>query len=251
MTWRSWSAGMLVAIAFVSEPGAGLRAQTGEPRIWQGVYSEAQATRGRDHFNNVCIRCHGPELGGSTEAPALKGDRFYTTFEQEPIDRLFLKARDTMPPNFGVNVDEQGKLDIVAYILKMNGYPSGPGELKLRSEELATALILKKGEQARVQNFALVQTVGCLAQGAGDTWMLTRTTEPISTREDTATAQGLQASATRALGTRTFRLLNSAPFKPASHVGRKVDVRGLIYVDGNDAKLTVTSLQVAAASCEG
>jgi hypothetical protein len=235
----------------LSAPGTGLRAQTGEPRIWQGVYSEAQAARGRDHFNNVCIRCHGPELKGSTEAPALTGDRFYTTFEQEPIDRLFLKARDTMPPNFGVNVDEQGKLDITTYILKMNGYPSGPNELKLRSEDLATALILKKGEQPRVQNFSLVQTVGCLSQGANNTWMLTRTTDPVTTREDAATPQALEAAAKRPLGTRTFRLLNSAPFKPASHVGHKVDVRGLVYMDGSESKLTVTSLQMAASSCEG
>ena len=251
MTRAAWFAGGLVAVALLSAPGAGLHAQSGEPRIWQGVYSEAQAARGRDHFNNVCIRCHGPELKGSTEAPALTGDRFYTTFEQEPIDRLFLKARDTMPPNFGVNVDEQGKLDIVTYILKMNGYPSGAGDLKLASQDLATALILKKGEQARILNFSLVQTVGCLTQGAGNTWVLTRTADPISTREDTATAQALEASAKRSLGTGTFRLLNSAPFKPATHVGQKVDVRGLVYVDGADARLTVTSLQMAAASCEG
>jgi len=247
----AWFAGTLVALALLSSPGSGLRAQTAEPRIWQGVYSEEQAARGRDHFNNVCIRCHQADLGGSTEAPALKGDRFYASFEQEPIDRLYLKARDTMPPNFGVNVDAQGKLDIITFILKMNGYPSGPNELKIASEDLATALILRKGEQAKVQNFSLVQTVGCLTQGAGNTWVLTRTAEPLSTREDTPTAQGLEAAAKRSLGTGTFRLLNSAPFKPATHVGQKVDVRGLVFVDGADSRLTVTSLQMAAASCEG
>jgi len=247
----AWFAGTLVALALLSSPGSGLRAQTAEPRIWQGVYSEEQAARGRDHFNNVCIRCHQADLGGSTEAPALKGDRFYSSFEQEPIDRLYLKARDTMPPNFGVNVDAQGKLDIITFILKMNGYPSGPNELKIASEDLATALILRKGEQPKVQNFSLVQTVGCLTQGAGNTWVLTRTAEPVSTREDTPTPQGLEAAAKRSLGTGTFRLLNSAPFKPATHVGQKVDVRGLVLVDGADSRLTVTSLQMAAASCEG
>jgi hypothetical protein len=214
------------------------------------VYSEAQASRGREHFANSCLRCHGVDLTGTT-APALTGDRFQATFGQEPIDRLFVKIRDTMPPNFGVNVDEQGKLDIVAYVLKVNGYPSGAGDLKLASEDLATAVILRKGEQVQVQNFSMVQTVGCLARGDNDTWMLTRTADPVSTREDTASAQALAAAAKRALGNRTFRLLNSMPFKPASHVGQKVDVRGLVYVDGADARLTVTSLQMAAASCEG
>ncbi len=250
MRHGAWFAGALAVVAFLGAPGSVLRAQTGEARIWQGVYSDAQAARGREVFNTSCLRCHAVDLTG-TSAPALAGDRFYTTFGQEPIDRLFLKIRDTMPPNFGGTVDDQGKLDIVTYILKVNGYPSGTADLKLASEDLATSLILKKGEQARVQNFSLVQTVGCLAQGADNTWLLTRTTDPIGTRDDAPTAQGLAAAAARTLGTRTFRLLNSAPFKPGAHIGQKVDVRGLVYVEGTDARLTVTSLQMAAASCEG
>ena len=201
---------MAVAFALVVSR---LGAQSTEPRIWQGVYSEAQAARGRDVFNTSCLRCHAADLSGTT-APALKGDRFQTTFGNEPIDRLFLKIRDTMPPSFGTVLDDQVKLDVVTYILQTNGYPPGTGELKLASEDLATAQILKKGEQAVVQNFSLVQAVGCLARGADNTWMLTRSTDPISTREDSATPQALATAANRSLGTRTFRLLSAVPFKP-------------------------------------
>ena len=74
-----------------------------EPRIWQGVYSEAQAARGKEVFSSTCIRCHGPDLNGVT-GPALKGDRFFQTFGSEPIDRLYLKVRDTMPLNYGDTV---------------------------------------------------------------------------------------------------------------------------------------------------
>jgi mono/diheme cytochrome c family protein len=229
---------------------SGLGAQSTEPRIWQGVYSEAQAARGRDVFNASCLRCHAADLSGTT-APALKGDRFQTTFGNEPIDRLFLKIRDTMPPSFGTVLDDQVKLDVVTYILQTNGYPAGSGELKLASEDLATAQILKKGEQAVVQNFSLVQAVGCLARGADNTWMLTRSTDPIATREDSATPQALATAANRSLGTRTFRLLSAVPFKPEAHIGHKMEARGLVYAEGTSARLSVTSLQMAAEACGG
>jgi cytochrome c len=101
-----------------------VRAQNPEPRIWQGVYSTAQAERGKTSFNSSCLRCHGDKLQGNT-APALSGDRFFTTWGSEPIASLFAKIRDTMPPNFGTSIDDQTKLDIVAYILQTNGYPGG------------------------------------------------------------------------------------------------------------------------------
>jgi mono/diheme cytochrome c family protein len=223
-------------------------AQAGEPRIWQGVYSEAQAARGKEVFTANCVRCHAQDLAGVT-GPALKGDRFYQTFGSEPIDRLFLKVRDTMPPNYGDTVTDQNKLDAVTYILQYNGFPSGPDELKMASEDLATAQILRKGERAVVQNFSLVSAVGCLTRGEGSTWLLTRSAEPVSTREDTASPEALAAAATRPLGTRTFRLLSAVPFKPEQHLGRRIEARGLIYNDEASARLTVTSLQVAAETC--
>jgi hypothetical protein len=212
------------------------------------VFTEAQAARGREVFTSACIRCHGGDLGGVT-APALTGDRFYTTFGQEPIDRLFLKVRDTMPPNFGTVLEDQAKLDAVAYILQVNGFPTGGGELRLASEDLATAQILKKGEQAAVQNFNLVQTVGCLARGTSGGWELTQATDPLATRDDSASPQSLKSAAARGLGTRRFTLLSAAPFAPQDHVGHKVEARGLVVVDGARSAITVTSLGVAATAC--
>ena len=221
-----------------------VRAQNPEPRIWQGVYTTAQAERGKSSFNSSCLRCHGDKLQGNT-APALSGDRFFTTWGGEPIASLFAKIRDTMPPNFGTSIDDQTKLDIVAYILQTNGYPGGPGELTQNGNDLATAQILKKGEQALVQNFSLVQTVGCLARGPDNTWVLTRTSDPLVTRDDAPSAQSLASAATRPLGTRTFRLLSAKPFSPESHQGHKMEARGLIYSEAGDERLTLTSLRMA------
>jgi hypothetical protein len=221
-----------------------VRAQNTEPRIWQGVYSAAQAERGKTSYNASCLRCHGDALQGNT-APALSGDRFFTTWGSEPIASLFAKIRDTMPPNFGTSVDDQVKLDIVTYILKTNGYPAGPGELIQNGNDLASAQILKKGEQALVQNFSLVQTVGCLGRGPDNTWVLTRTADPLVTRDDVPSAQSLATAANRPLGTRTLRLLSSKPFSPESHQGHKMEARGLIYNEPGDERLTLTSLKMA------
>jgi S-disulfanyl-L-cysteine oxidoreductase SoxD len=233
----------LIAVVAVLFTCVGVvRAQNPEPRIWQGVYTTAQADRGQTSFNSSCLRCHGDKLQGNT-APALSGDRFFTTWGSEPIASLFAKIRDTMPPNFGTSIDDQVKLDIVAYILRTNGYPAGPSELTQNGNDLATAQILKKGEQALVQNFSLVQAVGCLGRGPDNTWVLTRTSDPPS-------PQSLVSAATRPLGTRTFRLLSAKPFSPESHQGHKMEARGLIYSDGGDERLTLTSLRMAGNCTE-
>ena len=118
------------------------------------------------------------------------------------------------------------------------------------AEVRATALILKKGQQAAVQNVSLVQTVGCLARGEGNTWRLTQTAEPVTTREDAPTPEALQRAAARPLGSRTFVLYSAVPFSPASHVGQKMEARGLVYIDPADSRITLTSLRPTGAACQ-
>lgn len=237
----------VVALSAVLACGVALRAQEA-PRIWQGVYTAAQAERGRTVFSTACIRCHGADLGGTT-APALKGDRFQSSWGGELIESLFGKIRDTMPPNFGTILDDQAKLDIVTYILQTNGFPAGSSELALAGADLASAQILRKGEEASVQNFSLVQTVGCLSSGPNNTWVLTRSAEPVATREDTPSERVLASAASKPLGTRTYRLLSVTPFGPESHTGQKVEARGLVYNEPGDERITLTSLQTTGASC--
>jgi cytochrome c5 len=239
--------GAVVALVGLLACGVGLKAQD-TPRIWQGVYTDAQAERGKTVFNTTCLRCHGEDLAGNT-APALKGDRFQTGWGGDVVESLFTKVRDTMPPNFGTILDDQVKLDIVTYILRTNGFPTGNTELLVGSADLATTQILRKGEQATVQNFSLIQTVGCLATGPNNTWILTRTAEPLSTRDDAPSERVLASAASRPLGTKTFRLISVTPFKPESHTGQKVEARGLIYTEPGDERINLTSLKPTGGSC--
>jgi S-disulfanyl-L-cysteine oxidoreductase SoxD len=227
----------------------GAQAPAADARIWQGIFTAAQAARGKDTYTSACLRCHAGDLTGVT-GPALTGDRFFDSWGGEPVDRLFLKVRDTMPPNFGTVLDDKAKLDVVTFILQTNGFPAGATELVVGGQDLASAQILKKGQQAAVQNFSLIQTVGCLIKGDGETWKLTRTAEPLSTREDSPTPQALQSAAARPLGTRTFLLQSAVPFGPASHVGQKVEARGLVYIDPADSRITLTSLRPTGSACD-
>ena len=48
-------------------------AQTPRP-IWDGVYTTEQANRGKIAYVEQCASCHGLELGGGDETPALAGE---------------------------------------------------------------------------------------------------------------------------------------------------------------------------------
>jgi mono/diheme cytochrome c family protein len=245
---RVLSAGVVVWLAMCAGAFAPqVAAQGAAPDIWSGIYTPAQAERGKATYSTACVRCHGTDLAGTT-APPLTGERFMATWGGESVDRLFVKIRDTMPPNFGTILDDTEKLEVVAYILQTSGYPSGTRELRV-GRELAGIQILRKGEQAVVQNFSLVLTVGCLSRDADNAWVLTSTSEPAVTREDAPAPDALAAAAATSLGTGTFRLHSVVPFSPDAHLGQKVEARGLVYRDAGDARLTLTSLAPVGVSC--
>jgi mono/diheme cytochrome c family protein len=233
------------AIVWAVAAAAGARAQQETPRIWQGVFTTGQADRGKAAYDQHCIRCHGVDLGGTgRDAPQLKGERFQATFGTETVDRLYTKIRDTMPQFLVNGLEDKVKIDIVAYILRTNGFPAGGRELTTASEELSAIQIVGKGEQPSVTNFSLVQTVGCLTRGPNDSWLLTNSAEPSATRDDAPSDEALTAAAARPLGTARFLLLNARAHDPAAHVGHRMEARGLVYREGADARLTVTSLKM-------
>src|SRR5579872_2980490 len=120
-----WLGGMVVTITGQS-PAA---PTAGDGKIWTGVYSAAQAERGKAPFTGVCRRCHADTLEGSTRGPALKGEKFMVDWEAQDLRRLFDKMRDTMPPDSPASLDDSEYLDVLTYILQANGYPAGANEL--------------------------------------------------------------------------------------------------------------------------
>ncbi len=221
--------------------------------VWDGVFTSAQAERGKEAAERVrCTGCHGNELGGTERAPALKGPAFLANWEDGSVNRLFTKIRDTMPPSNTDQLPAASKLDVVAFLLRANGFPAGSVELTSEAEALDSIQIVKRGgEGAGAPNFALVQVIGCLAGDGGRGWTLTDATEPVVTRDDAPTAAALRNAESKPLGRQTLQLVSvAASLKPESLKGAKVEARGLLYREPAYADLNLTSLKAVASSCQ-
>src|SRR5215831_3595826 len=129
--------------------------------IWDGVYTAAQAERGKTAYDTSCTNCHNRDLAGSVRAPALKGDKFMLSWQNGSINNLFSKIRFSMPATYPETVSDEVKLDIVAYLLQQNGFPAGAAELKMAPDQLEAIQIVQKG-RTELPNFVLVQAGGCL-----------------------------------------------------------------------------------------
>jgi mono/diheme cytochrome c family protein len=118
-------ASALVLLSVTSSP---VDAQA-PPTVQDGVYSDAQASRGQALYAQRCAGCHGPALAGAS-APALTGDRFTSRFRMEPLSALFIQIRYAMPPKAAdaATLTSEQAADVVAHILKSNGFPAGKAD---------------------------------------------------------------------------------------------------------------------------
>jgi len=73
--------------------------------------------------------------------------------------------------------------------------------------------------------------------------------EPVLTRDEEPSAAALRTAQAKALGAQTFQLVSVVSFKPETHLGQKMEARGLLYKDDKDARLNLTSLSTINSSC--
>jgi len=95
-----------------------------------GFYSAAQAVRGEVLYEQYCMTCHGAKLEGNPAAP-LAGPVFQGCWAdgQHTLDDLFYIVRTQMPYSAPGSLAKQQYVDVIAYVLKMNGYEPGETEL--------------------------------------------------------------------------------------------------------------------------
>lgn len=232
--------------AFLSVPLAIFAAQTTREPIWSGVYTTAQAERGRTVVVQHCAECHQDDLRGG-EGPALKGDSFMVKWESHTVERLFHKVRDTMPTPDDTDVSEAEKLDSVAYILQQNGFPSGKTELTVTGD-LAAIRIAPPGGAAPPRPGALVQTVGCLQEQRGSAWILSAATDVKVTTLDPLTAAQKESLKAEAAGAQTIELLSVFP-RPDALKQQKVIVKGLFIKTPTATRINVMALEPLGAAC--
>jgi S-disulfanyl-L-cysteine oxidoreductase SoxD len=97
--------------------------------VWDGVYTQEQAARGKAVYARECASCHGAGLNGSGQAPPLAGADFEGDWNGQTADDLFEKMQTSMPADRPGQLSREQNADILAFLLSSNGFPAGPKEL--------------------------------------------------------------------------------------------------------------------------
>jgi S-disulfanyl-L-cysteine oxidoreductase SoxD len=111
---------------------------------WDGIYTDAQASRGEALYVDNCVRCHGTDLGGTILAPAVAGPVFLEKWNRRPLSLVFTVIQTRMPWNLSGHLSPQQNADVLAYMLKKSGSPAGRDELPPRAEVLSALTILDR-----------------------------------------------------------------------------------------------------------
>ena len=115
--------------------------------VWDGVFSEAQATRGEEAYAGACGTCHGRRLNGAPDDPDMRSTpplaraRFLRIWEGRSLATLFEYTRATMPESNPSSLTDQEYVDVIAYMLTVGGMPAGDDELQPDPRSLARVVI--------------------------------------------------------------------------------------------------------------
>jgi mono/diheme cytochrome c family protein len=239
-----------VKLAFLSSSvlilGFGLAAwsQSKTATVLDGVYTEKQAEAGKEQYEAICAACHD---GDEPEAPAPKGPEFIEKWREAPVSFLFNFIHTNMPGDKPGSLTEASSVNIVAYVLEVNGYPKGTSELT--AAKTRDILLVGPGGPKPLPANSLVSVVGCLA-GSGDTWTLSSGTNPSRVRVgDETNPEELAASRSAALGTASYTLRNAEDFPASKMTGHKVQVKGVLTKAASPFSLSVQSLESVNDTC--
>ena len=94
-------------------------------------FTDAQAERGGQVFQRVCLECHARLDMANADFRLKWGGQ--TTFD------LFKNISTTMPDNSPGILPRADYVDVVAYILKLNGVPAGAAEMVEDSAAMSSA----------------------------------------------------------------------------------------------------------------
>jgi len=106
--------------------------------VWDGVYTQGQADRGKVLYAQNCASCHGKTLDGAGAAPPLAGADFKSNWNGQTAGDLFEKTQTTMPADQPGKLSREQTADILAFLLAANAFPAGSKELPTEAAALAT-----------------------------------------------------------------------------------------------------------------
>ena len=88
--------------------------------ITAGVYTQAQAERGKETFSKNCLDCH--------EADRFTGPAFMADWNGKALSSLWDKV-NSMPEDNPGSLKPQEYADILAFFLNIGQFPAGAAEL--------------------------------------------------------------------------------------------------------------------------
>ena len=117
-----------MAISSVASAQGGDPPAAAAPSTLAGVYTDAQADRGEGVFKKSCLECHVPA--------DYQGDAFKSKFVGGSVFDMFEDIRTSMPQSDPGSLPKQQYADLLAYLFKLNGLPSGKAELGIEPDSL-------------------------------------------------------------------------------------------------------------------
>jgi ankyrin repeat protein len=108
---------------------------------FSGIYSDTQAARGKAAYDAACAHCHGANLQGEQLGPALNGQSFTARWTNQSLDQMLQVIRQTMPREAPDSLGVQAYVDIISYMLKVNGSRPGAAELPPDQSRLSQIVV--------------------------------------------------------------------------------------------------------------
>lgn len=128
-------------------------ADAGPTSVWDRVYTEAQAERGRETFVSHCAQCHGTTGNGAgtgadmPPSPSLVKGTFFREWGGSTVRAYFEVARSTMPLINPGGLSDQQYVDSIAYLFQVSELPAGDDELPADPERLQDIRIEEDPDQ--------------------------------------------------------------------------------------------------------
>jgi S-disulfanyl-L-cysteine oxidoreductase SoxD len=122
-----------------------LGAQSVDTTHWSSshpAYSEDQAVRGEKAYQAYCASCH--TTGFHT------GDDFRFNWFGRTVYDFFRILKTTMPEDNVGGLSDDDYTRVIAYILKLNGFPAGADSLRADSLEMRRIRIGSPSDSAKI-----------------------------------------------------------------------------------------------------
>ena len=108
--------------------------------VWDGVYTEEQAVRGEQVYQDECTFCHLDDLQGDSFATPLIDDAFTVRWNGSNLGDLMIVIQVTMPADRPATLSNEAVADVIAFLLQMNDYPVGNDELQSDPDGLKSVI---------------------------------------------------------------------------------------------------------------